>query len=101
MDTYNSITAAEMWSHYLFNQGTPKTGVELLDETVIRNGAIDSTLGTSIVKGDTITLSAKDFMETGAGRFVNGANFGVVKNFFSDHRLTDTYIKDMAKASCS
>ena len=99
MNTYNSITAAEMWSHYLFNQGTPKTGVELLDETVIRNGAIDSTLGTSIVKGDTITLSAKDFMETEAGRFVNGANFGVVKNFFSDHRLTDTYIKDMAKAN--
>ena len=41
MSYYESITATQMWSLYLFNKDTPKTGLELLVQTVVnpRGGA--------------------------------------------------------------
>ena len=101
-----AINAQQMWSMYLFNQSTPKTGAELLDENVIRdtyqkdenNQILKDENGKLIpVQGDTITLSAKEFMETGAGQFVNGANFGVVKHFFSENKAINKYIREMAE----
>lgn len=88
MSYYESITATQMWSLYLFNKDTPKTGLELLDESVMRKAD---------EKGDNLTLSAKEFMKTGAGRFVNGANFKVVNTFFSDKAKVQQFIHDVAK----
>lgn len=50
MNTYNYVSTNTMWSMYLFNQSSPKTGDELLDEDIIR--PVDT-------NGETITIYAK------------------------------------------
>ena len=90
MTNFDSINANQMWSLYLFNQDTPKKGMELLDESIIRD---------ENTKGDTITLSAKEFMKDGAGRFVNGAGFNVINYFFSDDAKINQFIHDVAEAN--
>ena len=102
MSTYNYISANEMWSMYLFNQSSPKKGAELLDENIIRDThqTVMDENGNPVekpVEGEVVTISAKWFMTDGAGQFVNGANFGVVKNFFSENKAINKYIREMAE----
>ncbi len=69
-------TFKEVWSKYLFNQSTPITGDELLDENLIRAQS----------KGSTLYISAVDFMAEGApGSFVTGVNFSFMNYFFGHH----------------
>ncbi|MBP5790035.1 MAG: calcium-binding protein, partial [Neisseriaceae bacterium] len=102
MNTYNYISPNTMWSMYLFNQTDPKKGAELIDENIIRDThqtVIDKD-GNPVekpVEGEVVTISAKWFMTDGAGQFVNGANFGVVKHFFSNDENINKFITDMAK----
>lgn len=77
----------EMWSMYLFNQFDAPIGDKLLLEDLIRKNELkyDDKTGTYFrtdTQSDKVIISAKDFMKDSAGKYINGANFGVINNFF-------------------
>ncbi len=79
-------TFQEVWSRYLFNQKDPIKGDDLLNESIIRDNnnmeLDDGVAFATDLKGTGIEINAVEFMENGPGHFINGANFGFVKNFF-------------------
>ena len=76
-------TFNEIWSRYLFNQSTPITGDDLLDENLIRPQLISEN---KLYTGAVLEISAVDFMAEGApGSFVTGANFSFMNYFFGNH----------------
>lgn len=82
-----------VWSHYLFNQATPITGDDLLNENLIRS---KNTINNEIA-GDILNINAVEFMAEGnPGNFVTGANFGFIKNFFENQNNTYEFFKKIA-----
>lgn len=80
----------QLWAMYLFEKIQAPKGTELLDEKLIRNNLLDAKdKSKTDVKSDAIQISVHDFMSKGPGRFVNGAVFGFVKNFFSVRQRSD------------
>ncbi|WP_405118283.1 hypothetical protein [Pseudomonas leptonychotis] len=70
-------TAENVTSMYLY--GSLNTPGDLLDPSLLNHRASTSP--------NAIDVSAVDYMATGAGRFVNSANFKVVSQFFEDFGL--------------
>ncbi|QMT41304.1 hypothetical protein [Neisseria shayeganii] len=80
----------QLWAMYLFEKIQAPKGAEFLDEKLIRNNLLDTKdKSKTDVKSDIVQISAHEFMSKGPGRFVNGAIFGFVKNFFSVNLLSD------------
>ena len=87
INSFGYDTLKKVWSYYLFNQALPKTGKELLDESIIRSSD----------KRSEMQFDAQSFMDGGPGRFINGANFKVIQTFFTNDqekkRVIDRILK--------
>ncbi len=89
----------DVWARYLFNEdaNTVPKGDDLLDENLIRENLLEKSKTTgdyfkTLKEGSKFEISAVDFMnrhlddpskQPSPGGFVRGANFSVVKNFFT------------------
>lgn len=87
INSFSYDTLKKVWSYYLFNQALPKTGKELLDESIIRSSD----------KRSEMQFDVQSFMDGGPGRFINGANFKVIQTFFTNDqekkRVIDRILK--------
>lgn len=70
-------TAEQVTNMYLY--GTLSRPANLLNSSILNHRSSTSPNG--------ISVSAVEYMDSGAGRFVNSANFEIVEKFFSDASL--------------